>query len=221
MRKIIFTLLAALCMNFAHAQDTTHTLLKWKRPEYLGIYVAPEFHYGQLNGAFTAMGGSSVMLLLNKRWGIGVTGQMTLDRRFSPSGVAPLYLRAGFGGLKLEYTANPNGAIHFTFPLTLGMGFAQADSIDTYRNRNDDFGFGRNFNRGNQFAVIQPGVQVEANLVRFVKLFAGVNYRIAFKTNSVATTLPTNTLQGLSFNVGAKFGLFDFYVRPKKASSNM
>ena len=226
MRKMIFIGLLAFMVNTLSAQDaapdTTHHLLdlKWTRPQYLGIFVAPEFQYGQLNGAFTSMSGASAMLLLNKKWGIGVTGQTSVDRSFSPSGVAPLYLSAQFGGLKMEYTPRPNAAVHVTFPLVVGMGVASADSLSNGRDgRGDLFEVGGRGNRGNNnrnsFVVIQPSIQIEANLVRFVKLFAGINYRLAFKENSTTNTLPSNTLQGVSFNFGAKMGLFDFHVKQK------
>ena len=225
MRKIIFIGLFAFLANTLSAQDvapdtTQHLLdLKWTRPQYLGVFVAPEFQYGQLNGAFTSMSGASAMLLLNKKWGIGVTGQRSIDRAFSPSGVTPLYLSTQFGGLKMEYTPRPNAAIHVTFPLVVGMGVASADSLSSRNGRDDLFEFGGKKNRGNDnrnsFVVIQPSIQVEANLVRFVKLFAGVNYRLAFKENSTINTLPSNTLQGISFNFGAKMGLFDFHVKQK------
>ena len=222
---MIFIGLLAFLANSLSAQDdapdTTHHLLdlKWTRPQYLGVFVAPEFQYGQLNGAFTSISGASAMLLLNKKWGIGVTGQRSIDRAFSPSGVTPLYLSTQFGGLKMEYTPRPNAAIHVTFPLVVGMGVASADSLSSRNGRDDLFEFGGKKNRGNDnrnsFVVIQPSIQVEANLVRFVKLFAGVNYRLAFKENSTTNLLPSNTLQGISFNFGAKMGLFDFHVKQK------
>ena len=101
------------------------------------------------------------------------------------------------------------------------MGVASADSLSSRNGRDDLFEFGGKGNRGNNdrnsFVVIQPSIQIEANLVRFVKLFAGVNYRLAFKENSTTNQLPSNTLQGISFNFGAKMGLFDFHVKQKTA----
>jgi hypothetical protein len=66
------------------AQDTTHTLLKFRKPESIGIYIAPEFQYGSLNGDFTSFGGGSLMLMVNNRFAFGITGQSSISNTFSP-----------------------------------------------------------------------------------------------------------------------------------------
>jgi hypothetical protein len=165
------------------------------------------------------MGGVSAMLLFNKRLAVGVTASHSMDRRFSPSGVSPLYLNANFGGLKLEYTVNPNSALHVSFPLTVGMGSARADSLVS-RPRTPGFEPGagnRPFRGGDRFGVVQPGIHLEANLSRFAKLYAGASYRISWEnSNRSATVLPTNTLQGVSLEAGLKVGLFDWKVKKKQ-----
>ena len=221
MKKLLFLVLLMCVANSLKsvAQDTTHTLIKLVKPQYIGLYVAPEVQYGQLNGAFTSLGGGSLMFLFNKRWGIGVTVQQSLSETFSPSGVAPLVLDAHFMGGRLEYTPRPDAAVHFTFPLVVGMGSASADSLRTEGSHNHDNstfdGHGRD---GNEYVVVQPGIQLEANLIRYVKLFGGVNYRLAFASGTSTTTLPKNTLQGVSINVGLKMGLFDYYLKKRMKS---
>ena len=221
MKKLLFLVLLMCVANSLKsvAQDTTHTLIKLVKPQYIGLYVAPEVQYGQLTGAFTSLGGGSLMFLFNKRWGIGVTVQQSLSETFSPSGVAPLVLDAHFMGGRLEYTPRPDAAVHFTFPLVVGMGSASADSLRTEGSHNHDNstfdGHGRD---GNEYVVVQPGIQLEANLIRYVKLFGGVNYRLAFASSTSTTTLPKNTLQGVSINVGLKMGLFDYYLKKRMKS---
>ena len=196
------------------AQDTTHTLIKLVRPQYLGLYVAPEYQYGQYNGTFTSTAGGSMMLLLNKKWGIGVTGQQSFSETFSPSGVKPLVLTTQFMGGRLEYTPKPNAAVHVTFPLVVGIGSASIDSLNKSNGgSHSHFESGFNGDRdGNEYVVVQPGIQFEANLLRFIKFFAGANYRLAFQSGNAKTTLHKNTLQGASVNAGLKLGLFDFYI---------
>ena len=222
MKKLFFLILLMFLANTVKsvAQDTTHTLIKLVKPQYLGLYVAPEVQYGQYNGAFTGTAGGSMMLLLNKKWGIGVTAQQNLSETFSPSGVAPLVLDAHFMGGRLEYTPRPDAAVHFTFPLVVGVGSASADSLHTEGSRDNhiDYGTGKGHD-GNEYVVVQPGIQLEANVIRYVKLFGGVNYRLAFASGSSSTTpLPKNTLQGVSINVGLKLGLFDYYLKKRVKS---
>ena len=62
----------------------------WKAPKfrlstmkYIGVYVAPEFQYGQLNSGFSPMMGASAGVLFNKRLAVGVAGYGTVNQRFS------------------------------------------------------------------------------------------------------------------------------------------
>ncbi len=221
MQKLIFfSLLSCLLTGNLVAQDTVHTLIRPSKLNYLGLYVAPEFQYGQSNSAFTSFAGGSAMLLLNKRLALGVTAQQSLSETFSPNGVSPLVLQSAFGGGKLEYTLHPDAAFHLTFPLVVGVGEVRADSLHTHDNGVDHemHGDGHDFERTGMdgtYFLIQPGVQVEVNLLRYAKLFAGANYRITSNMDS-ASTLPSDALQGLSLNVGLKVGWFDFRLRHKK-----
>lgn len=204
-------------LNILNAQDTTHMLLKFSRPRYIGLYVAPEIQTGQLNNSFTAIGGGTAMLLLNQKWGFGIAGYKILEDGFSPKDVAPLYLRAYYGGLKMEYTPDPTAAVHLTFPLMIGMGMAHTDSLKfdhhgrgfDHNNRNDF-----DFRDHNEAVIIQPGLQLEANMIRYLKIFAGANYRLAF--NNSNATIPKNTFSGLSLNLGLKVGLFDYWIGKKQ-----
>jgi hypothetical protein len=213
MKKFLFFLLATgLFVGKISAQDTIKTLIHLSKIRNVGIYFAPEFQYGQSNGAFTAFSGGSAMLQFNHRFAVGLTGASTSSESFSPKGVAPLLLQSDFGGIKMEYTVRPASAIHVTFPLVIGSGEARADSVRTTietnsENENHQNG-GRESGLSSAYFVIQPGVQIEANVLRFAKVFAGANYRIASKTGATST-LPTDALSGLGINAGIKIGIFD------------
>jgi hypothetical protein len=230
-KSIVLALFAVLCAStslFAQ-QDTMHTLIKISKPKYIGFYVSPEYQYGQTGGAFNSFAGSSAMFIVNKKLALGVTAATNIQENFSPSSVSPLLLRSTFGGAKIEYTPRPNAAVHLTFPLVIGMGVAQADSatyVGSVKNGNngggkdhngkDNFPGGQNGNNERgisaDYFVVQPGVQLEANLARFVKLYAGVNYRVGFGTETIASPLSKTTMTGVSANVGLKVGLFDLYT---------
>jgi hypothetical protein len=196
--------------------------------KYLGLSVGSEFQYGSLAGQFTPMGGVTAMLHINKKFGIGLAGYNTVNN-FTPTALnakSLLNLNVMYGGLKLEYTPNPNAPIHVSFPLLIGGGMARVDSASNYRS-----GFGgrdrnnrREFNgRDNtDFWVIQPGINIEANVIRFLKIYAGASYRLTPSVNTETTTaLPTptaNQLSGLNVSAGIKLGLFDYQLhRERKA----
>ncbi len=202
--------------------------------KYLGLSIGSEFQYGSLAGEFTPMAGVSAMLHINKKFGIGVAGYRTVNN-FTPTALnanSLLNLNAMYGGLKLEYTPNPNSAVHVSFPLLIGGGMATVDSARNYRNSFGGFGGrdrdrfgGRDINgRETNFWVIQPGINIEANVIRFLKIYAGVSYRLAPSVNTEkATALPTPTpsqLSGLNLSIGVKLGLFDYQLHRERRNRN-
>ncbi len=209
-------------LNAQNAQpDSTQTRYLFAKPTSIGLYVQPEAGYGQLNGEMTTFGGSSFMLLFNKKWGIGVTGAQSTNRSFSPASVKPWYMNAAYGGVKLEYTVNPNAPIHISFPLTLGMGTVSADSLTNGRGgRKGDFGGNNNTANRNQYGVVIPGIALEANLLRFAKLTVGANYRLAF-AQTLGTKVPENSLNGFNIQAGLKVGLFDIGTSRRKKQHHM
>ena len=112
-----------------------------------------------------------------------------------------------------------------SFPLLIGEGHLSIESIGmheegTYHNDSDHDG--QHSQHGNEisFLVIQPGINVEANVFRFMKVFGGASYRIVSggesTTNNTAIEAPMlGQMQGLSFNLGIKFG-YDFTLGKKK-----
>jgi hypothetical protein len=214
-------------LNSKNATDKTQYLFSAKKLKLntIGLYFAPEGGIGSLNNSSAPVAGGSFMLLLNKKIAIGVGGFGT---GLQGSKAKPLNLE--YGGLKLEYTPKPNGKVHVTFPLIIGGGMARNDTNRNYygsnnytgnkgfnrKNGNNRGGGDRGFN-GSEFVIIQPGINLEANLIRYIKIFGGVNYRFASKiTNSrigVATTSDTITakqVSGITATIGLKFGLFDY-----------
>ncbi|MEQ1733722.1 MAG: hypothetical protein ABL940_08615 [Bacteroidia bacterium] len=216
--------------NTTAQNDSTRTLLHLPKIKTVGVYIAPELQYGQLSNAFTSFGGFSAMALFNKKLAVGVTTQRSLDRNYSPTAVFPLYMQSNFGGLKLEYILNPNAPIHVSFPLTIGMGSVSAGTLNNRQNRtydatNDSLPHTRRNGNGSSYNadrttyfVIQPGVNVEANLFKYVKAFAGVNYRFGIE-NNISSAVPTNAIQGVSGTVGIKVGLFEISTACKKKTN--
>ena len=195
--------------------------------KYLGLSVGSEFQYGSLAGQFTPIAGVSAMLHINKKFGIGMTGYSTVNK-FTPTVLnanSLLNLNVMYGGLKLEYTPNPNAEVHVSFPLLIGGGMARVDSASKYRN---GFG-GRDHNRngvkeregrGTDFWVIQPGINIEVNVIRFLKIYVGASYRLTPSVSTeIVTALPTPTasqLSGLNLSAGLKLGFFDYQLHRER-----
>jgi hypothetical protein len=202
----------------------------------LGLSFASEFQYGSLAGQFTPMSGGSGMLHINKKLGLGMAAYGTVNGSFAPtslSSTSALNMNMMYGGFKLEYTPKPNAAVHVSFPLLIGGGMASIDSVGSKNNNWSMGGRNRGKNRGFEngtkeggnsanFMVIQPGINIEANVVRFAKIYIGASYRIVpTLTNATSNTtaypaLTTTQLGGFNVNVGAKIGIFDYQLHQKR-----
>lgn len=207
-----------------------------KKINYLGISAGAEMVYGTLAGAFTPMAGVSGMLHVNKKWGVGLAGYSTIGEQFAPkllSSTQALNLSSMYGGLKLEYTLKPNSVVHLSFPLLIGGVMSKVDSVGSRNKLDGEFDRGNKEGRGKEngrndygedasFLVIQPGINIEVNVFRFAKVFAGASYRIVptvMKENNTASLLPTPTagqLGGLNLSAGLKIGFFDYQLHQAK-----
>lgn len=203
--KSVFLCLGVFVSQSLFAQSEMQTLFgkSKNRIQTLGLYFAPEFSFGQYNGSFSPIIGNSMMLSVNKKFAIGATASRTMEPRSST--VSNGY----FGGLKLEYTPKLDALVHVSFPLTIGAGgTATRNNFDGFdrRGRNEDrFEFDRNGS-----FILQPGVNVEANLFKYAKIFLGANYRLAANTSGYDADL-----SGFSSSLGLKFGVFDYQLKKK------
>lgn len=212
-------------------QDSTkssiRTVFGKKKVNYLGLYFAPEYQFGQLGGVFTSMSGASIMLQFNKKLAVGFTGFGSFNRQQSTN------INGSFAGLKAEYTVNPNAPIHLSFPLMVGVG-GTGFRFGEFGEHHDGFRGDRNGgmlpdgttnpnfspsdddddNFSNLSKVIQPGIVAEANLARFAKFFVGANYRFAFNSAGFDADY-----KGFSANVGVKLGVFDYALKGKKTNN--
>jgi hypothetical protein len=239
MKKLSTIALGVLssAVSLAQTNDssaTTKTLLHLPKITHIGFYIAPEIEYGQLSTAFTPFAGHSAMVLFNNKFAIGYTASQSIDRNYSPTSVFPLYVQSNFSGLKLEYILNPKAPVHVSFPLMIGYGQTSAGSLNqlTTNNYNDTLYHTKEHKGGNKngthnrndnmstsnYFVVQPSVNIEANLFKYIKLFAGVNYRVTIETKA-GSTLPSNALNGLAGTIGLKLGLFEIntaFLKKKK-----
>lgn len=200
----------------------TQTLFSKVHLRTIGLYMAPEITAGQYASAFTPIGSLSAMLNVNGKFAIGANVSGTVARNFAPNNLSAtndLALRARTAGLRMEYAFSPHRLIHLTVPLTLGVGGVNVDSVGSFgfrdRERTGPTANGRN---GVSFGFIQPGVNVEVNLFKYARFFAGVNYRIAtnlFNDNNNTYNVSTTQLSGLGINAGLKLGIFDYSCKKK------
>jgi hypothetical protein len=121
-------------------------------------------------------------------------------------------LMLGYGGLELEFIMQSDRIVHLTVPVLIGAGAVG------YRTGHwgDDFDLNIGFdNRFDTFFIIEPGIDLEVNVVSFFRINAGVSYRhvtgISAPTDITGNPRPltsNNDLRGISWMIGFKFGTF-------------
>lgn len=214
MKRILFLLLAIATFS-AQAQSETQTLLGKGGPKSWGVMLSPSLQTASIYGEtalFLQMKGGVV---INGNWTLGAFGGVTpfelypasLQPRFAQPTDFRLYTGGGFA----EYRIQPTKLLHLAFPLAVGGIVNDMDDRD-WSNGIDFDDDGEDFR-----LFVEPGVNLELNLHKYARLYAGLSYR--FHGNSVyneGLAVPA-TGDYLLVNGGIKLGIFDFKdVKRKK-----
>jgi hypothetical protein len=159
--------------------------------------------------------GMSLQLHLNNRLSLGLASFNSLPKRDDRmNGMTP-EPRQRFSAFTLEATPMANKIFHLSFPLAIGR--IQEGIQDEQRfypaiyppqgppNQN-----GRPYDSNESKALgVQPGINLEVNLLKYVKVFGGANYRFAFGEEKT----PGMSRGAATF--GVKLGVFDKHIRRK------
>jgi hypothetical protein len=194
-------------------QDSTQklqTLFQGKIKSF-GLSVSPTFQFGPMG----PQAGLSLALHLNNKWEIG--GSFTRSLRGEREAIA-MEPKIGqqFHALSIAYTAKANKLFHLSFPLLIGaittqraltpIGIMEPNTQpqpNPIRGVHGGIRHGDMFWDGPKSLGIQPGIQLELNVLKHVRVFTGANYRFALGENS------TDAMQGFVGTLGLKVGLFD------------
>jgi len=173
--------------------------------------------YSEINGKNSYLPGFAGGMVMNHNFRLGLAGKslncyetyLRYDNLFDE----PVYLEGGYGGLYLEFSPIEDKVIHLTFPVIIGGGGASYLTKEKYPENDfddDDWNWDWDFKRKelstSPFFVIEPGVNVEVNITRFMKLHSGFSYRWTAGLDLQHTS--GNAFNGSNLNLGLKFGKF-------------
>ena len=131
------------------------------------------------------------------------------------------YISGYFGGVFLEPTVLHRKPVHIAFPITIAYG--QATDHKFFKYTLDTIpGMGGLVEISDKvkasYLMIQPGVEVEFNAYKFIRIGAGIKYRItsgvSFSQSKYASipdfgfTYRKSLLDGLTYHISFKFGKF-------------
>ncbi len=180
---------------------------KPKEEKKFRVFGASTTSYSQIGDKGGIVMGGRGALLLNKRFGVGLAGYAFQTGTFDDTFLSQSDFRysGGYGGVLLEYTLTPDKPVHVTFPMVFGIGgavYSQAQLTDS-----------KLVIDSQAILVAEPGIELEFNVIKYVKMSFGATYRIT--SNATLTQegrqseiLSSRGLNGLTAGCTVKFGIF-------------
>jgi hypothetical protein len=177
----------------------------------IGWWIAPEFSYTIIDKKGACLAGLSGGIIINHNFSIGLAGIGILtNNNLKFSGIndtADVYLYGGYGGLILEYRINPTQPVNIAFPLLIGGGGAAYSTWGpSHWNNSGPDAQNDNLYNWDSYFVIEPGVTVGINFLKFMRLDAGITYRLVQGLSLPETE--TNMMNGFNAKLSLKFGRF-------------
>ena len=208
-RVVLFSFLVAAA-QFVSAQDSNIETI-FKSPARSGGYGAVSNKFTSLNGEFANMVELYGGWFINQKFLIGggfagTTNYIAVPQEFSTLPGARMSYQYGQVGLVTDYIIASNKAIHVGFHVMTGAGFTLQYYRPSSWNDWDDYHYDDYDHDEDWFFVIEPGVQVEMNVLKWMRFSPGVSYRFTDGSNSKG--LSDNDLSGMAVNLTLKFGRF-------------
>ncbi len=202
-------LAAVLCLPLSAQENKEISTLFGNRDGHIdhGGWGGLTFGYTQVNGKDTYLMGARGGWLIDHHFTIGLAGSGFIndqDYYIESYGDSPLSLAGGYGGLFLEAIIAPNYPVHVTIPVIIGAGGI------TYSDQRwwDDNYYGQPAYSidSDAFFVLEPGLEIEVNIIKFMRFSVGGSYRYTSQISLIETD--GDILRGFNGYFGLKFGSF-------------
>lgn len=196
-------------VDFENAPNQQETI--FDNPTAVGGFLGMNTLFTEINKQEAMLVGGSVNMVLNHGFNIGFEGYgMVSDVKspnINPITNRPYQLQMGYGGLKLEPVIASKKMVHITIPILLGAG-GLGESNDHFLNYDPDDPDHHDYHIRNTdfFFVAQPGINVEANLFKNMRVAVGANYRKL--SNLDLGEIRNEDMEGFSGTLSLRFGWF-------------
>jgi hypothetical protein len=151
--------------------------------------------------------------LINHKFMIGLgaaalTNTLEVPLQYSADPTLDLNYEYGQFGLMTEYILGSNKAFHVSFDLFSGAGFTLQNERENWHDDDDDFNWDEDHESWdtNWFFVVEPGVQFEINVFKWMRFSPGISYRAAFGSDGLG--MRDSDISNISYNATLKFGRF-------------
>lgn len=200
-------------------QDEIQTLFKLKSINAHGGYLGLGARYSMIDGRDAIEVGGRAAWIANHHLAIGFGGYGFFNAprqdQFlitNETNTNEFSLQGGYGGLLVEPIFFAKYPVHIALPIIVGGGGV------SYNENRDYEGFDheeeRSFTKDAAFFVLNPGVEVELNMLRFVRLAFGAYYRytspvtLEYSNYPGVKVMDSDALNGFSFGTTLKIGYF-------------
>ncbi|MGD1844342.1 MAG: hypothetical protein ACFB10_03000 [Salibacteraceae bacterium] len=173
-----------------------------------GVYLAYHMMGTRFDSEDGLLIGGRVAWIINHRLAIGGAGYGLANNLNLQSQEfnARLYdFNFGYGGLLVEPIVGSSKPIHVSFPTLLGAGGANFENSLLFYDR-DAESWTDLSRESDSFFVLEPGVELELNLLRYFRLSTGISYRYLMGLD--LGDVDDDKLDGLSIGLALKFGFF-------------
>ena len=171
--------------------------------------------YGAISIGYTQIDGEDVMTLggraawvIDHHVAIGLAGKAFVNSIYIDDYWEPnydgFYLVGGYGGFFVEPILFPNFPVHVSFPIIIGGGGLVLND-HTWHDYEWEDDYYEPYDWDSYF-VLEPGAEIELNLVKFFRVAFGASYR--YTSDMHMAYVPKNMMSGFNGYVTFKFGAF-------------
>lgn len=172
-----------------------------------GGYGGISVNYTQIDGQDAILVGARGAWVINHSFALGIGGYgFANDVQYQKTinGYTDNFqLAGGYGGLIIEPIIGAKWPVHVSIPILIGAG--GITYISPYYNSYSDPYYYYPM-EADAFFVLEPGIEIELNMVNFMRLAIGGYYRYTSDVNLADTD--RDVLKGFSAGVTLKFGKF-------------
>lgn len=200
MKKLLLTLLIMSFVGLTFAQeenegDKIQTLVK--APAKIRGYIGSLMNYSTIDGETAYMSGFIASGIFNDKITLGFYSQTLESPMYSND---DNYLGADMNfehhGISVGYIFMPKKVVHFTANLMAGKG-----SLEVYNDLTEEWV------KDKIIFNLNPMVEAEINVFKFLRIGIGVNYNFAFDVDQVGG-YTDDDFSGVGGNLSFKFGWF-------------
>ncbi|MDD5570007.1 MAG: hypothetical protein PHD97_02515 [Bacteroidales bacterium] len=166
-----------------------------------GGYGGISFGYSLINNKDALSAGVQLAWIINHSFCIGFAGSGFVNDYKFYNNYSSNNLAGGYGGLLFETIFLPKFPVHISVPVLIGAGGISYND-NSYLSYNDDY----YVKDADAYLIVEPGIQLELNLVKCIRLSLGATYRYTSSINLFNT--PRQVLDGLTTGFTIKFGKF-------------